>query len=144
MPQESGLKHCQKEACFTTNVWLTIPLDQQAAQILTLLLMVSETVKTRWYSWQHLRMIWLILVTYDLISVFGMVYINSFLRTHSLKFLTRGWTPLKGTSSVSWFVSEVACDHALPLYLCNLFSGGGHDFADHKQKSHNLDFFLIG
>ena len=21
----------------------------------------------------------------------------------------------------------VACDHALSLYLCNLFSGGGHD-----------------
>ena len=37
------------------------------------------------------------------------------------------WSPLKCTSSVSWFVSEVACDHALSLYLCNLFSGGGHD-----------------
>ena len=33
-------------------------------------------------------------------------FINSFLRTHSLMFLTRGWTPLKGTSSVSWFISE--------------------------------------
>ena len=22
---------------------------------------------------------------------------------------------------------QLACDHALSLYLCNLFSGGGHD-----------------
>ena len=86
--------------------------------------MVSETIKIRWYSCQHLRMIWLILVTHDLISVFRMVYINSFLRTHSLMFLSWGWTPLKGTSSGSWFVSDVACDHALSLYLCgNLFFG---------------------
>ena len=65
--------------------------------------------------------------THDLISVFRMVYIISFLKTRSLMFLTRGWTSLKETSSVSWFVSEVACDHVLSLYLCNLFSGGGHD-----------------
>ena len=38
--------------------------------------------------------------------LFSNVYINSLLSTHSLMFLTRGWTPLKGTSSVSWFVSE--------------------------------------
>ena len=62
-------------------------------------------------------------------------------------FLTRGWTPLKGTSSVSWFVSDVACDHALSLYLCgNLFSGRAFyiSFTDHMQKSQNLEFFLIG
>jgi len=79
-----------------------------------------------------------------LVWYFRMVYINYFLRTHSRMFLTIVlcfWTPLKGTSSVSWFVSEVACDHALSLYLCNLFSGGGHD---HMQKSQNLDFFVIG
>ena len=24
-------------------------------------------------------------------------------------------------------ISLIACDHALSLYFCNLFSGGGHD-----------------
>ena len=41
-----------------------------------------------------------------LVCYFRKVYINSFRRTHSLLFLTKGWTPLKGTSSVSWFVRE--------------------------------------
>ena len=49
-----------------------------------------------------------------LVCCFRMVYINSFLRTHSVMFLTRGWTPLKGTSSVSWFVSET--QHMLLQY----------------------------
>ena len=44
--------------------------------------------------------------TCKLVCYFRMVYINSFLRTHSLMLLTRGWIPLKGTSSVSWLVSE--------------------------------------
>ena len=39
------------------------------------------------------------------------------------------------------FNQPLACDHAISLYLCNLFSGGGHD---HIQKSQNLDLFLIG
>ena len=41
-----------------------------------------------------------------LVCYFRMGYSNSFLRTHTLMFLTRGWTPLKGTSCVSWFESE--------------------------------------
>ena len=44
--------------------------------------------------------------TCKLVCYFRMVYINSFLRTYSPMVLTRGWIPLKGTSSVSWFVSE--------------------------------------
>ena len=42
---------------------------------------------------------------------------------------------------------RLACDHALSLYLCNLFSRGGHDTILSQirmQKSQNLDFFLIG
>ena len=31
-------------------------------------------------------------------------------------------------SDASFTLCWVACDHALSLYLCNLFSGGGHDW----------------
>ena len=46
-------------------------------------------------------------------------------------------------------MSLIACDHALSLYLCNLFSGGGYDtflsqITRKKKKKQNLDFFLIG
>ena len=50
-------------------------------------------------------------------------------------------------------ISLIACDHALSLYFCNLFSGGGHDtflsqITCKKKKQNktkqNLDFFLIG
>ena len=38
------------------------------------------------------------------------------------------FTTLKGpVGTVIIGRSRVACNHALSLYLCNLFSGGGHD-----------------
>ena len=43
--------------------------------------------------------------------------------------------------------SVVTCDHALSLYLCNLFSGGGHDTILSQitcKKSQNLNFILPG
>ena len=41
-----------------------------------------------------------------LFAIFERLSSNSFLRTHIRMFLTMGWTPLKGTSSVSRFVSK--------------------------------------
>ena len=77
--------------------------------------------------------------TCKLVCYFRMVYINSFLRTHSLMLLTRRWIPLKGTSIVSWFVSEAqymllyySHVHSLFCQFSRNFSGPSCVKADYR------------
>ena len=41
----------------------------------------------------------------------------------------------------TWF--SLACDHALPLHLCNLFLGGGHDTILHRSHARKPESGLL-
>ena len=65
-----------------------------------------------------------------LVCHFRMVYINSFLSPHSLMFLTRGWTPLRGTSSVSWLVvKQSKCCCSTHMHVQSIFHQFSRNFS---------------